>query len=124
MSDEAKPAVLIVDDHPEARSSLAELFRASGFEPHEAADGLEALALLRDRPPPALIVLDLLMPNMDGWTFLDYLRADPRLAAVPVAVCSAAGGPNGLGSVEGARWYFCKPADPAAILDAARRVRA
>src|SRR5262245_9392754 len=61
--------VLIVEDRPDTRKSLAMLLTASGFPAAEAADGQQALDYLRSHPPPGLILLDLAMPVMDGWEF-------------------------------------------------------
>jgi CheY-like chemotaxis protein len=82
--------ILVIEDEPEIREALAELLAREGFATQEAENGSEALKLLRDRcVRPDLIVLDLMMPVMDGWTFRRAQLADPALAAIPVVVMSA-----------------------------------
>ena len=82
--------VLIVDDDPVARKALALVFEHQGYPVVQAANGQEALKRLRDGPPPGLILLDLMMPIMDGWEFLQRQKQDPALAGIPVVIISAA----------------------------------
>ena len=84
-----KSLVLIIDDDEGIRTALAELLELSGYQVAVAADGQEGLELLTVGLEPNAIVLDLMMPRMDGWTFLSRLRADPRFEDVPVVVTSA-----------------------------------
>jgi GAF domain-containing protein/CheY-like chemotaxis protein/CHASE3 domain sensor protein/anti-sigma regulatory factor (Ser/Thr protein kinase) len=81
--------VLIVDDDPEARRWLARALTAEGWQTSEAKDGRTALARVRERRPD-LILLDLLMPEMDGFEFLARLQADAKAPRVPVVVVTAA----------------------------------
>jgi CheY-like chemotaxis protein len=91
-------------------------------ETAEAADGRAALAYLRCHPAPRLILLDLMMPVMDGWQFLAERHRDPGLAAVPVVVCTASSGIDAPGVwAMGAEDVLHKPADPDDVLDAVRR---
>jgi CheY-like chemotaxis protein len=83
--------VLIVEDDVDIRETLGELLESAGYEIVRAANGLEALAAAR-RAPPDLIVLDLMMPVMDGWQFRSAQRRDPALASVPVIAISASAG--------------------------------
>jgi two-component system chemotaxis response regulator CheY len=82
--------VMIVDDDPDIRESLMEFLEDHGFETIGARDGLEALQTLgtTDRPP-CLIILDLMMPNMDGRTFREKQLEQGALAGIPVVVISA-----------------------------------
>jgi len=81
--------VLIVDDHPEARRLLRRILNAHGeYEIGEAASGREALAIVEQRQPD-LMILDLMMPGMDGFAVLDALRQQPSTAAMPVVVVTA-----------------------------------
>ena len=89
LRDAPKSLVLIIDDDEGVRTALAELLELSGYEVAVAADGEDALELLADGLEPKTIVLDLVMPRMDGWTFLSRLRADPKFQGVPVVVTSA-----------------------------------
>jgi excisionase family DNA binding protein len=83
--------VLIVDDDESFRETLREVVSDQGYGVLCAADGAEALELLRSHggPQPSVIVLDLQMPNMDGLQFLQAQRRDPGLAPVPVIVVTA-----------------------------------
>jgi CheY-like chemotaxis protein len=82
-------SILIVDDDVHIREALSEILEARGYTVLEAANGLEALGLLRSGPLPAAIVVDLMMPVMDGYTFLEEQRKDPALAQIPVAIITA-----------------------------------
>jgi CheY-like chemotaxis protein len=82
--------VLVVDDDPSIREVLVELLTLAGYLALEARSGRTALDLLRSRRrQPAVILLDLLMPDMDGWQFRAEQLADPALCATPVIVMSA-----------------------------------
>ncbi|MGK3996517.1 response regulator [Sorangium sp. So ce1024] len=81
--------ILVVEDDLDIRSILSQLLMFEGYDVEEAADGAEALALLRRSKPPALILLDLMMPVMDGWQLRAELQRDPALASIPVVVVSA-----------------------------------
>jgi CheY-like chemotaxis protein len=81
--------ILLVEDDPALRSALAELLQERGYEVACAEHGADALAQLDDAPPPNVILLDLAMPVMDGWSFRTMQRQDPRLASIPTVVLSA-----------------------------------
>jgi CheY-like chemotaxis protein len=81
--------ILLVEDDPALRSALAELLQERGYEVTCAEHGADALAQLDDAPPPNVILLDLAMPVMDGWSFRTVQRHDPRLASIPTVVLSA-----------------------------------
>jgi CheY-like chemotaxis protein len=87
---EPRPCLLIVDDDAELRESAADGLTDAGFEPLVAVDGHEALALLRGPKRPRLVLLDLMMPAMNGWEFREALRAEPALGRVPILVITAA----------------------------------
>jgi CheY-like chemotaxis protein len=80
--------VLIVDDDPSFRAVVAEVLSAEGYCVDEAANGREALDMMRFEAPD-LILTDLMMPVMSGWEFYAELRKQERYATVPVAVMSA-----------------------------------
>ena len=89
MSSPERP-VLIVDDDVDIRETLTEILEGRGFEIVSAANGLEALKLLGSlATTPSAILLDLMMPIMDGYEFLEQVAKDPALAAIPVAVITA-----------------------------------
>jgi CheY-like chemotaxis protein len=111
--------VLIVEDHPDSRKSLAMLLEACGYPTAEAADGRQALDYLHCHPPPSLILLDLAMPVMDGLEFRRLQRQDPDLAAVPTVVCSVYN-VDEEGALEGVAGFHVKPVDPAELLETVR----
>jgi CheY-like chemotaxis protein len=80
----------VIDDDPAIRQSMKDVLEIHGYQVHTAKDGddgirsLSAMATL-----PCLILLDLMMPGMNGWGFLDYQRSNPQYASVPVVICSA-----------------------------------
>jgi two-component system response regulator MprA len=80
--------VLVVDDDPSIQGFLAEALADEGYGVRTAANGREALAVLEDWRPD-VILLDLMMPEMDGWLFRAEQRAIPAVADVPVIVLSA-----------------------------------
>jgi CheY-like chemotaxis protein len=80
--------VLVVDDDPDLREAIADALRFEGHRVTEAANGREALEMVR-RQRPSVIVTDLVMPVMSGWELVGALAADPSLRAIPVIVVSA-----------------------------------
>jgi CheY-like chemotaxis protein len=83
-------AILVVDDDADVRDALAELLAGRGFAVTTATDGGDALRLLRSMAsPPMVILLDLMMPVMDGYEFLEVCRREPFLASIPVVVITA-----------------------------------
>ena len=81
--------VLVVDDDADIREALTHLLESEGHEVTAASDGRVALGSLA-REPADVIVLDLMMPVMNGWEFCEAQRMDPVLAEIPVIVISAA----------------------------------
>ncbi|HKI31392.1 MAG TPA: response regulator [Gemmataceae bacterium] len=86
----APKQILIVDDDAQAREGLALVMEAAGHAVRTAANGLEALQQLRTSRAD-VILLDLAMPTMDGWTFRIQQLGDPALADIPVMVLSVGG---------------------------------
>jgi CheY-like chemotaxis protein len=85
--------IVLVDDDLDIREALTDVLEDRGFQVRTAPNGREALALLRSlSPPPSAILLDLMMPIMDGYGFLEEYRKDPSLAAIPVAIITAGHG--------------------------------
>jgi CheY-like chemotaxis protein len=89
----AAPAsyVLVVDDDPDVREALVMALEAHGLRVESAANGREALERLRAGDSPCVILLDLMMPVMNGWRFRAEQASDPRLAHIPVVVLTGAG---------------------------------
>ena len=81
--------VLIVEDDEDLREMMAQLLMLEGFQAATVANGREALDYLHTTEKPSVILLDLMMPVMDGWEFRRRQQADPNLAPVPVIVLSA-----------------------------------
>ena len=89
--------ILIVDDDEDFHEALEAAVASQGYTVQHAANGKEALARLALGPPrPDAILIDLMMPQMDGWQLLELLREDPDLASIPSAVLSAAPNPGQL----------------------------
>lgn len=81
--------VLVVEDDPDTREAMTLILEGTGYSVCAAEHGAEALARLRGGLTPCVIVLDLTMPVMDGWTFCEETQKDPALATVPIVVVSA-----------------------------------
>jgi CheY-like chemotaxis protein len=83
-----RSTVLLVEDHAEMRKLLQTLLEREGYTVFAAVNGVEALQLLRGGVEPALILLDLMLPVMDGFTFRKEQKRDPRLSTIPTIVYS------------------------------------
>ena len=81
--------ILIVDDDADLRETLQMLLEPNGFQVATAANGRAALEHLRSGARPGLILLDLMMPQMNGWQFLEVARADASLASIPIVIMTA-----------------------------------
>jgi CheY-like chemotaxis protein len=105
--------VLVVEDDACSRETVCILLEREGVDVVAAADGREALRLLRENGPPHLILLDLSMPDMDGWTFLEALTRDPTWLGVPVVVLTGDGAVSAADVRNfGADDLLRKPVDP------------
>src|SRR4051812_1696827 len=80
--------ILVVDDDREIRAVVDDLLTGEGYSVRTAGNGRQALEILAQWRPE-VILLDLSMPEMNGWTFLAHQQADPTLAGIPVIVMSA-----------------------------------
>lgn len=89
MGASGNQVVLIVDDDFDIRTSLADVLQEEGFETALAADGFEALEYLRTHDLPGLILLDWMMPRMNGVDFRKEQLKDPALSDVPLVIVSA-----------------------------------
>lgn len=83
--------ILVVDDDADLRGVIASVLRAKGYGVVETANGSEAMEALRENPAFSLILLDLVMPVMDGWRFRVEQGWDAALASIPVVVMSTFG---------------------------------
>jgi CheY-like chemotaxis protein len=84
-----KLLVLVVEDDEHLRTAICEALEDESYHAVGAHNGLHALAQLQELPRPNLIILDLMMPVMNGWDFHAHLKANPNLASVPVLLLSA-----------------------------------
>jgi len=107
--------VLIVDDEPDIVLFVQVNLEMSGHQVRTAADGVAALAAVQDERPD-VVILDVMMPHLDGWGVLDRLKADPDVAVrtIPVLMLTALGTDQdqARGGIEGAVRYLTKPISP------------
>src|SRR5215211_7307135 len=104
--------VLIVDDDPTAREALVAILEGEGYTLHQAKDGIQALQLLKQLQPD-LVLLDVMMPAMDGFEVCRRIRAAPPLAEVPIILLTALDDPDSRlrGIESGADDFLSKPPD-------------
>ena len=102
--------VLVVEDDPQIRALVADVLQADGYSVSTAADGNEAIAAMRHGRPDA-VLLDLMMPRMDGVTFVRTLRERTRWGRVPIVVMSAIHNPAQQAERLGALACVPKPFD-------------
>jgi DNA-binding response OmpR family regulator len=115
--------VLVVDDRPDARNSMVGPLAVAGFDVRETATGREALRLARLQIDA--IVLDLILPDMDGYEVLRGLKADPATSHIPVILKTATPRDEGhrhLGMAAGAAAYFAEPFDRQVLIATVRGV--
>ncbi|MGE5047087.1 MAG: response regulator [Deltaproteobacteria bacterium] len=107
---ERRSLVLVVEDEPETRKLLRKYLEKLGLEVLEAASGKAALALLETHLP-ALVCLDLMLPEISGYDVCERIRATPRLQRMPVLIVSARSQPpdRALAEELGATAYLIKP---------------
>ncbi|MCB9496630.1 MAG: response regulator [Fibrobacteria bacterium] len=103
--------ILVVDDSRSLRHSLHLILEVISAVILDAGDGLEALEVLEREGPVDLVLLDIEMPRMDGITFLEVVKKDPRWASIPVIVLSGVGQRESIIKAvqEGAKQYLTKP---------------
>ena len=112
--------VLVVEDDPASANLLAIHLKDAGIAVRIATDGVTGLELAKTHRPQ-VIVLDLLLPKLDGWEFLSELRANPAAAVVPVVIVSIID-ERGKGLALGASDYLVKPYDPVQLVASIRRL--
>lgn len=111
MRPELRPKkILIVDDEAYIRLLLRDCLRQAGYDTVSASDGREALEVVREETPD-LVLLDITMPEMDGWQVLKAIRADDRIRMTPVVMLTARGEAESLMESQTLRAedYFIKP---------------
>lgn len=102
-------AVLLVEDNDDVREMMALALQLAGHDVLLARNGRDALGKLKARPRPCVILLDLMMPVMNGWEFREALRDEPALRDVPVVVVSALN--KEMAENAGVSAYLPKPVD-------------
>jgi CheY-like chemotaxis protein len=115
-----RPSVLVCDDEPNLRE-LIRVSLGSGWTVHEASDGEEALTLARALEPD-LVVLDLMMPRLNGLDVLSTLKADPALSRTRVLVVTAQPASEGEAREHGADGVIVKPFAPEELAELAVRL--
>lgn len=119
------PRALIVDDNADIRLVMRLALEPYGFQVTQAASGTEALeALAADPELPNLVVLDVQMPDLDGWDTLRAIRENPSTADLPVIMCTVKARPQDIaqGWELGCDGYVSKPFGPRELADEARSV--
>jgi CheY-like chemotaxis protein len=113
----ATHTVLVVDDEPAIRQLLNDLLSAEGHAVLSATDGRNALDQLHSGARPCLILLDLMMPLLDGWQTAEQLRRDPELRTIPFAVIAANPRYEADAYRMGAAAWLGKPLEISALLE-------
>lgn len=104
-------SVLVVEDDIDLRESLEEVLEQEGFEVRTAGSGASALSALAQADRPDLLVLDLMLPDMDGFQLRREMQADPALRHIPVIVATAVPEPDRMHDALQAAAYLEKPFD-------------
>jgi DNA-binding response OmpR family regulator len=113
--------VLLVEDDSPVRGMISDLLEEAGYQVAEAIDGFQALKSLRERRPD-LIILDLMLPGMSGWEFLERSRDRLERANIPVIILSAIKGRGDYPSTLGVAAWFNKPLDVLSFLQAVEQL--
>jgi signal transduction histidine kinase/DNA-binding response OmpR family regulator/CHASE3 domain sensor protein len=116
---QGRPRVLVIDDDPGAREIFGLALKRGGYDVLEASTGETGLAIAREVLPDA-VILDIMLPGLDGWDLLRLLHGDPRTAHIPVLVASIRDDKE-AGFLLGASDYLVKPVDRDSLLHSLRR---
>jgi CheY-like chemotaxis protein len=110
--------VMVVEDEPENRLFIGLLLRTEGYDVVEAEDGPAAFEVLQRGPLPQLILLDVMMPGLNGWQVFEKLRQDSRWADIPVVMLTALAQRTDVERAVrlGVDGYLTKPFEPADLL--------
>ncbi len=123
-TDTTSLEILVVDDDVVFRRELIDALSTEGYGVVEAGDGRQALNYLRTHRLPSLVLLDLMMPIMDGWEFAATIRSEPELAAIPIVVMSGLEKPEVNAALLGAKGYLKKPLSLSQLIDVVSKARA
>jgi CheY-like chemotaxis protein len=122
MADENKPRrILVVEDDLDIREVLTHVLEFENYQVAAACNGREALAQLKLPPLPGLILLDLMMPVMDGWQFRELQQQNPEWSRIPVVILSADGNVYQKAATIRAAGYLKKPVELETLLDTVGR---
>ena len=115
--------ILIVEDSIVQREMMTDLLKANGLEVTHASDGAEALEAIH-KAPPDLVVLDIVMPRMNGYELCRRLKSDPKTQNVPVVMCSSKGEEfdRYWGMKQGADAYIAKPFQPIELVGTVKQL--
>jgi len=110
--------LLVVDDEPDLREAIMFDLQLSGYEVLSAKDGMEGLKMAREKDPD-LLILDLLLPRMDGYRVCRMLKVDKTTESIPIIMLTAKATREDerLGMESGADMYMTKPFDPEILLE-------
>jgi CheY-like chemotaxis protein len=114
-------SILVVDDQPESSDAVGLLLEQHGIEVRIAHDGEEALAALQRGFRPCLVVVDLMMPKMDGWEFRQRQLSDPEFAGIPVLIMSGYPNADKAAGTLGVRTVLKKPLSVPRLLSLVNR---
>lgn len=120
---EAK-TILVIEDEADVRGFAFRVLELEGYQVLQAGDGEEGLRLLRENPTINLVLLDLRLPLMDGWTVLRRMRSEPEFSSIPVVVFSASAGLEKQRQAlsRGVADYLVKPLSAATLKQTIARV--
>jgi len=120
-SQERRGTILVIDDDTTARELIATYLTGEGFAVETAASGVEGIKKLRELRPAA-VTLDIMMPDVDGWTVLAALKGDPALADIPVVIVTIVDEQR-RGIALGAAGYLTKPIDRERLIEIVSQLR-
>jgi twitching motility two-component system response regulator PilH len=121
--NEIMSTVLVVEDSVTQREMISDLLKGSGLSVTVASDGVEALEQIQGKRPD-LVVLDIVMPRMNGYEVCRRLKADPKTQNVPVVMCSSKGEEfdRYWGMKQGADAYIAKPFQPKELIGTVKQL--
>ena len=121
MTEQHGHSILVVDDQPESSDAVGLLLEQQGIGVRIAHDGEEALAALQRGFRPCLVVVDLMMPKMDGWEFRQRQLSDPEFAGIPVLIMSGYPNADKAAGTLGVRTVLKKPLSVPRLLSLVNR---
>ena len=117
----ARKSILVIDDNAVTREGLNVILSNAGYAITVAENGQRGMDLLDAGPAPDLILLDMLMPVLDGWHFLKQIQQDRRFAAVPIVVVTGTILTREWAQSQGCGGFIHKPIEPELLLEEIRR---